>query len=53
MFESAQWLGLDYLQLWGQMVQLRKEGKAGYYCFYLPDPDRGGEAELTKSMRQI
>ena len=53
MFETAQWLGLDYLQLWGQMVQLRKEGKAGYYCFYLPDPDRGGEAELTKYVRQI
>jgi len=53
MFDTAQWLGLDYLQLWGQMVQLRDEGKAGYYCFYLPDPDRGGEQELTKAVRQV
>ncbi len=53
MYETAQWLGLNYLQVWSQMIRLQKDGKSGYYCFYLPDPDSGGEEELTRAVRQI
>jgi len=53
MYETAQWLGLNYLQIWSQMIRLHKDGKSGYYCFYLPDPESGGEEELARAVRQI
>jgi len=55
MLEDARWLGLDYLQIWSQMLEpLGPEGKKkGYYCFLLPDPQRGGEAALTQAVRAV
>jgi hypothetical protein len=55
MLEMAQWLGLDYLQVWSQMLENVGPDKTRkqYYCFFLPDPDRGGEAELTEAVKRV
>jgi hypothetical protein len=55
MFDDARWLGLDYLQIWSQMLEKVGPGKTRkmYYCFPCPDPGRGGEAELTRVVRAI
>ena len=53
MYEHARWLGLNYLQIWAQMIQLRDQDKASYYCFFLPDPERGGEQGLTEAVRAV
>jgi hypothetical protein len=55
MFDDARWLGLDYLQIWSEMIENVGPNKARkpYYCFLWPDPDRGGEAELMRTVRAI
>ena len=55
MYEQAQWLGLDYLQVWSEMIEpLKPDGKRKfYYCFFLPDPDRGGEEGMTEGVRKV
>ncbi|MGO8814437.1 MAG: DUF6259 domain-containing protein [Terriglobia bacterium] len=55
MYDDARWLGLNYLQIWSEMLENVGPGKSrkGYYCFLWPDPDRGGEAELTRVVRAI
>ena len=55
MLEDARWLGLNYLQIWSEMLENVGPDKTrkGYYCFLLPDPDRGGEAEMAKSVRAV
>ncbi len=55
MLEQARWLGLDYLQCWSQMLENvgpNKKRKA-YYCFFLPDPDRGGEKEMEAGVKKV
>lgn len=55
MYDDARWLGLDYLQIWSEMLENVGPDKSrkSYYCFLWPDPDRGGEAELTRTVRAI
>ncbi len=55
MFEDARWLGLNYLQIWSEMLEKVGPNKArkAYYCFLWPDPERGGEAELTRVVQAI
>ena len=55
MYEDARWLGLNYLQIWSQMIENvgPNKGRKSYYCFLWPDPDRGGEAEMTRTVRAI
>lgn len=55
MYDNARWLGLNYLQIWSEMIENVGPNKARkpYYCFLWPDPDRGGEAELTSTVRAI
>ncbi len=55
MFDDAKWLGLDYLQIWSEMLENVGPNKSrkSYYCFLWPDPDRGGEAELTRVVQAI
>ena len=55
LYDDARWLGLDYLQIWSEMLENVGPGKARkpYYCFLWPDPDRGGEPELTRVVRAI
>jgi len=55
MYEQAKWLGLNYIQVWSQMLEPKSPDgtRKGYYCFFLPDPDRGGEKELTEAVRKI
>lgn len=55
LFDDARWLGLNYLQIWSEMIENVGPNKArkAYYCFLWPDPDRGGEAELTRTVRAI
>lgn len=55
LFDDARWLGLNYLQIWSEMIENVGPNKArkAYYCFLWPDPDRGGEAELTRTVQAI
>ena len=55
LYDDARWLGLDYLQIWSEMLENVGPGKSRkpYYCFLWPDPQRGGEAELTRVVRTI
>jgi len=55
MLEDARWLGLNYLQIWSEMLENVGPDKTrkGYYCFLLPDPDRGGEVEMVKAVRTV
>jgi hypothetical protein len=55
MYEQAQWLGLNYLQVWSEMIEpLKPDGtRKSYYCYFLPDPDRGGEEGLTEAVRKV
>lgn len=55
LYDDARWLGLDYLQIWSEMLENVGPGKSRkpYYCFLWPDPERGGEAELTRVVRAI
>lgn len=55
LFDDARWLGLNYLQIWSQMLENVGPDKSRipYYCFPWPDPDRGGEAELTRVVQAI
>ncbi len=55
MLEDARWLGLDYLQIWSEMLENVGPNKQrkGYYAFLLPDPDRGGEAAIETAIKQV
>lgn len=55
MLEDARWLGLDYLQVWSEMLENVGENfsRKSYYCFFLPDPDRGGEKGITEGIRKV
>ncbi len=55
LLDDARWLGLDYLQIWSEMIENVGPNKSRkpYYCFLWPDPDRGGEAELTRVVRAV
>jgi len=55
MLDDARWLGLDYLQCWSEMIETfgPDAPQKHYYCFFLPSPDRGGEAELRKACRVV
>ncbi|HUW33703.1 MAG TPA: DUF6259 domain-containing protein [Planctomycetota bacterium] len=55
MLEDARWLGLNYLQCWSEMLENVGPNKArkSYYCFFLPDPDRGGEKEMAEGVRKV
>jgi hypothetical protein len=55
MLEDARWLGLNYLQCWSEMLENVGPNKArkSYYCFFLPDPDRGGEKGMTAGVRKV
>ncbi len=55
MFDDARWLGLNYLQIWSEMLENVGPGKSRkpYYCFLWPDPDRGGEEELSRVVHTI
>ena len=55
MLEDARWLGLDYLQCWSEMLENVGPGKSrkSYYCFFLPDPERGGEKEMEAGVRKV
>jgi hypothetical protein len=55
MLEDAKWLGLNYLQIWSEMIEhvgTNKTRKA-YYCFLMPDPDRGGEESIRKNIEAV
>jgi hypothetical protein len=55
MLEDARWLGLNYLQIWSEMLEnvgTNKTRKA-YYCFLMPDPDRGGEEGIRKGIQAV
>jgi len=55
MLEDARWLGLNYLQCWSEMLENvgTEKSRKPYYCFFLPDPERGGESEMTEGVRQV
>jgi len=55
MLEEARWLGLNYLQCWSEMIENVGPNKSrkAYYCFFLPDPDRGGEKEMAAGVRKV
>jgi hypothetical protein len=55
MYDDAQWLGLNYLQIWSEMLENVGPDKSrkAYYCFLWPDPDRGGEAEMTSTVHAL
>jgi hypothetical protein len=47
-FRDAQYLGLNHVQLWGQMV-----GDGCCYRFYYPDPRLGTVEELKKAISSV
>lgn len=47
-FEEARYLGLNYVQFWGQMI-----GNSCCYRFYYPDPYRGGPEELKEGINYV
>ena len=55
MLEEARWLGLNYLQCWSEMIENVGPNKSrkSYYCFFLPDPERGGEKEMAAGVRKV
>ncbi|MFA6471325.1 MAG: DUF6259 domain-containing protein [Candidatus Latescibacterota bacterium] len=55
MYEQAQWLGLNYLQIWSEMLEpVDENGKRkGYYCFFIPDAARGGEQGMREGVRKV
>jgi len=55
MLEDARWLGLNYLQCWSEMIENVGPGKSrkAYYCFFLPDPERGGEKEMAEGVKEV
>ncbi len=55
LYDDARWLGLNYLQIWSEMLEKVGPGKSPkpYYCFLWPDPERGGESELTRSVQAV
>ncbi len=55
MLEDAKWLGLSYLQIWSEMLENvgPKKSRKSYYCFLLPDPDRGGEEGMRNGIRAV
>ena len=53
--DTARMLGLNYLQLWSQMIEnvgADRKRKA-FYCFFLPDPKRGGEDALRAGVAEV
>jgi len=55
MLEDARWLGLNYLQCWSEMLENvgPKKSRKGYYCFFLPDPVRGGEKDMAAGVGKV
>jgi len=55
MLQQARWLGLNYLQCWSQMLEKVGPNKSrkNYYCFFLPDIERGGEAGLAEAVKKV
>ena len=55
MLDDARWLGLDYLQCWSEMIEPTDVNgrRKAYYCFFLPDPARGGEEALRAAAREV
>ncbi|MBI3923785.1 MAG: LamG domain-containing protein [Armatimonadetes bacterium] len=48
MLEQARKLGLNYLQIWGEMIL-----GDSYYCYFLPDPERGGEDGMRRGVQAV
>jgi hypothetical protein len=55
MLEQARWLGLNYLQCWSEMLENVGPDKKRkpYYCFFLPDPDRGGGKDMEAGVKKV
>lgn len=55
MLDEANWLGLNYLQCWSEMIENVGPNKSrkAYYCFFLPDPARGGEKGMKQGVREV
>lgn len=55
MLEQARWLGLNYLQCWSEMLENvgPEKKRKPYYCFFLPDPDRGGEKDMEAGVKKV
>ena len=55
MLEDARWLGLNYIQCWSEMIENVGPNKSrkAYYCFFLPDPARGGEAGAVEGIHKV
>ncbi len=55
MLDDARWLGLNYLQIWSEMIEPETADgtRKSYYCFLLPDPKRGGEAALAAAVQAV
>ena len=55
MLDDARSLGLDYLQCWSEMIEAVGPGKSRkpYYCFFLPDPEQGGEAGMREGVAAV